>query len=40
MNANFIIDERWLINAINTIETSFEKIDELSELIDEINKKK
>lgn len=40
MNANFIIDERWLINAINTIENSSIEIDELSELIDEINKKK
>ncbi|HHQ6558688.1 TPA: hypothetical protein ACSTJ0_003297 [Serratia fonticola] len=40
MNVEFIIDERWLINAINTIDNSSTELIELCELIDEINKKR
>lgn len=39
MNATFILDERWLINALNVIQDSIEVLEDIADLVDNINEK-
>lgn len=39
MNATFILDERWLINALNVIQDSIEVLEHIADLVDDINEK-